>query len=226
MPRKCRVIIPNQAHHIIQRGNYRQYVFENAEDFRVYLYLIRQYSEVYQTKVHSYCLMSNHIHFISTPAEESGLSKMFKNVHMRYSQYKNLEKRRLGHLWQGRFHSCVLSESHLIRAIRYVEMNPVRAKMVRNPWDYVWSSTRQHLRVERNPIVETAFHDLCVQEGLSWRNWKQYLLEDDKDMTREIRIKTQKGLVIGSIEFIMALEKKMGIVLRELKAGRPKITNK
>jgi len=226
MPRRARVVIPNIAHHAIQRGNYQQYVFEKEEDFRTYLYLISQYSKIHQLKIHAFCLMNNHVHFIITPTDQNGLAELFKSVHARYSQYKNLQKRRLGHLWQGRFYSCMLSDQHLLRAIRYVEMNPVRAKMVRKPWDYVWSSTRQHLKMERKPIIETVLHDQSKEGGLNWSNWKEYLLLDDFEMTKDIRNKTQKGLALGSLDFIIGLEKKLGVDLRELKAGRPRIRKK
>ena len=155
MPRKARVVVPNIAHHIIQRGNYQQYVFEKDEDYRLYLYLMKEAANKYAVRVHAYCLMGNHIHFIVTPTDVRGLSELFKIVHLRYSQYKNVEKRKLGHLWQGRFYSCILGDTHLLRAIRYVEMNPVRARMVKEPWDYIWSSTRQHIKKEKSPIVNS-----------------------------------------------------------------------
>ncbi len=222
MPRKARVVVPNTAHHVIQRGNYQQYVFEKPKDFQHYLYWIAKYAKEYNVKIHAYCLMSNHVHFIVTPGDQNGMALMFKNVHMCYAQYKNVERKRLGHLWQGRFYSCVLSRTHLLRVIRYVEMNPVRAKMVKHPWEYVWSSTRQHIKSERMPIVRTEFHRDCDEAGLNFRNWKKYLIEKDFEMEQEIRNKTQKGLVIGSLDFIIKLEEKLGIVLRELKAGRPR----
>jgi putative transposase len=223
MPRRARIVIPHQAHHIIQRGNYQQYVFEKDADFRTYLYLMKEYSEKYQLKIHAFCLMGNHVHFIVTPVEESGLSETFRNVHARFSQYKNIEKRRLGHLWQGRFYSCVLSETHLFRAIRYVEMNPVRARMVKYAWDYPWSSTRQHLGLERSPIIRTMFHESYVELGVNIQNWKTYLTEDDPEMIKEMRKKTQKGLAIGRTDFIIKMEEKFNVILQELKAGRPKL---
>ncbi len=223
MPRKARVIAPHLAHHVIQRGNYQQYVFDKPEDFRKYLYWIVEYSKQYGLKIHAYCLMGNHVHFIITPSSEVGLARMFNTVHLRYAQYKNVERRRLGHLWQGRFYSCILSRTHLLRAIRYVEMNPVRAKMVEKPWEYIWSSARQHIKKEKMPIVRTDIHQDCTNAGLNFRNWKKYLLEEDFEMTEEMRIKTQKGLAIGTVNFITTLEDKMNVVLRELKVGRPKI---
>ncbi len=222
MPRRARVVVPEMAHHVIQRGNYQQYIFENDEDFRTYLYLVNEYSQQHQVKIHAYCLMNNHVHFILTPEDQNGLAEIFRNVHTRFSQYKNLQKRRLGHLWQGRFYSCVLSRTHVLRAIRYVEMNPVRAKMVKKPWEYIWSSTRQHLKQEQSAIIKTDFHGCCLDMGLNHKNWKEYLLNEDNEMITEMRNKTQKGLAIGDKNFITTIEKRFGIVLSERKVGRPK----
>ncbi len=222
MPRRARVVVPETAHHVIQRGNYQQCIFESDEDFRTYLYLVKEYAQQYQVKIHAYCLMSNHVHFIVTPEDQHGLAEIFRNVHTRFSQYKNLQKRRLGHLWQGRFYSCVLSRSHVLRAIRYVEMNPVRAKMVKKPWEYSWSSTRQHLKEEPSAIIKTDFHGYCLEAGLNERNWKEYLLNEDHEMITEMRQKTQKGWAIGDEDFIITMEKRLGIVLSKQKTGRPK----
>lgn len=198
-------------------------MFEKDEDFRNYLYLMKTYAAKHEVLVHAYCLMNNHVHFIVTPPNKISLSDLFKNVHSLFSQYKNLQKRRMGHLWQGRFYSCVLGGSHLLRAIRYVEMNPVRAKMVKRPWGYVWSSARQHLAIERSPIVETVFHADCLDHGLNRLNWKEYLQEDDHGMVKEMRKMIQKELVIGDLSFIMKIEKLFNVKLRAGKAGRPKL---
>ncbi|MBZ0167414.1 MAG: transposase [Candidatus Omnitrophica bacterium] len=222
MPRRARVIVPGTAHHIIQRGNYQQYIFEHDKDYRTYLYLIDFYARKNGLKINAYCLMGNHVHFITTPTTSEGLSETFKNVHTRYSQYKNAQMRRIGHLWQGRFYSCVLGPTHLLRAIRYVEMNPVRARMVGRPWDYLWSSARQHMKLERHPIVTTKFHEYCEDIGLSHTNWDRYLLENDMEMVQLMRSKTHSGLAIGDDNFISKLENLLGIIMRPKKAGRPR----
>jgi len=226
MPRRLRAVIPHQAHHVVQRGNYQQYIFEKDQDFRTYLYLIEDYSKKYDLTINAYCLMNNHVHFVVTPSNKCGLSELFKNANMRYSQYKNSEKRRLGHLWQGRFYSCCICPSYLTRVIRYVEMNPVRAKMVTKPWQYCWSSARQHLQLERFPIIKTNFHELCRQSGLDYKSWKNYLTLVDNEMFREIRRTTQKGLALGDEAVIIKWEKALGIALREPKRGRPNTKKK
>ena len=145
MPRRARVVFEGVVHHITQRGNYRQNVFEDDSDKRKYVEFIREYSEKYGMKIYAYCLMSNHVHFIASPVKEDSLAMTFKYVNMRYSSYFNKNNRRSGHLWQGRFYSCPLQFEHALEALRYVERNPVRAKMVELPWEYEWSSAREHV---------------------------------------------------------------------------------
>lgn len=217
MPRRLRVIIPGIAHHIVQRGNNRQFILEQEEDFSTYCYLIGKYTDKYDVAVLAYCLMNNHVHFIMVPKDVSGISHLFNTVHMRYAQYKNYKRGTSGHLWQGRFFSCVLGGDHLFKAIRYVEQNPVRAGMVRLPWEYQWSSAKWHvgrptkkfIKLENCSIVDRKY-------------WKQYLLSADNRTDDVIRRKTQKGKAFASEEFISYWEDKLQCVLRELKPGRRK----
>jgi len=226
MPRKARIVLPGIAHHVVQRGNYQQKVFEQDRDFKTYAYLIKQYAMDHQLQIHAYCLMFNHVHFIITPSQKHSLAELFRSVHVRYSQYKNLQWGKLGQLWQGRYFSCVLSQTHLLRAIRYVEMNPVRAQLVKNPCDYVWSSARQHLRIEKSPIIKTDFHEECLRLGLDYKNWDEYLLNNDQEMIKQIRSNTKKGLAVGDENFITQMESRFGVILRRRKPGRVKVNNK
>ncbi len=157
MPRRARVVFEGVVHHITQRGNYRQSVFEDDSDKRKYVEFIREYSEKYGMKIYAYCLMSNHVHFIAAPVKEDSLAMTFKYSNMRYSSYFNKKNRRSGHLWQGRFYSCPLQFEHALEALRYVERNPVRARMVELPWEYEWSSAREH--VGFNAEIDTSTKD-------------------------------------------------------------------
>lgn len=221
MPRRGRKVVPGLAHHVTQRGNYRQLVFEDTRDFQKYSYWMREYSQKYGVEIVAYCLMGNHVHFIVKPRDVQGLARLFNTVHMRYSQYKNAEKQQSGHLWQGRFYSCILSDEHLYQAIRYVEQNPVRARMVARPWDYPWSSARQHVKKERSPIIPTTGVQ-CLGEENHEINWKNYLEEHDGEMWNLLRKSTQKGLAVGPNKFILWLERKLGCTMQERRAGRPR----
>src|SRR3989338_1829026 len=202
MPRRARIVLPGIAHHVTQRGNYRQKIFQKKSDYKQYSEWVNNYAQKNGLKILAYCLMSNHVHFICIPEKENSLARTFNTVHMRYAQYVHRGKKVKGHLWQGRFYSCVLDEGHLYRGIRYVERNPVRAKMVKKAWEYEWSSARDHAGEEgisRIPLEKNSFY----QDGQQWR---EYLSDEDDEMVKEMRLKTQRGLVIGAQGFIEDLE--------------------
>jgi putative transposase len=217
MPRRSRVIIPNVAHHVTQRGNNKQIIFREDQDFSNYCYWVNQYSIKYKVSVLAYCLMTNHVHFIVVPQYAEGLSRMFNTVHMRYAQYFNYKKQTSGHLWQGRFFSCVLDDAHLYCAIRYVEQNPVRASMVKYPWDYVWSSARRHVKMPVKKYIKVKETSL-----IDHSDWKEYLIEGDKDRDDLLRKKTAKGIAFAGEKFITYWEEKLGCVLADQKSGRKK----
>ena len=220
MPRRARLVVTGMPHHVTQRGNYRQNVFESRRDYQRYCYWASQYALNYQVEILAYCLMTNHVHFIVVPHATDGLARFFNATHMRYSQYKNENHKRRGHLWQGRFYSSVLDGVHLLRAVRYVEQNPVRAGIVKKPGDYVWSSAREHLGVERAPVLKAAGAHKMLNIGKK-EDWNIFLGQEDYQMADLMRQKTQKGGVIGTDEFIERLEARMGIMLKDRKAGRP-----
>ncbi len=217
MPRQARIVIPDIAHHVTQRGNYQQDIFDREDNYQEYCRWINEYAEEYAVDILGYCLMGNHVHFILIPREEDSLAKLFNTVHMRYSQYFNRQRGVKGHLWQGRFYSCILDDEHLYRAIRYVENNPVRAKITKEAWEYKWSSAADHLGERPNQLI-----NLTKYNTVDEKEWKEYLKETDPDMDKEIRLKTERGLVIGTDKFIKKLEGALNRSLQCLKQGRPK----
>ena len=110
-------MVPGRPHHITQRGNNRQAVFFVDDDRRAYLRFLKEQSEVHGLRVLGYCLMTNHVHLLALPAGEESLAKAVGRTHFLYSQYINRFHKRSGHLWQNRFYSCVLDETHLWRAL-------------------------------------------------------------------------------------------------------------
>ena len=217
MPRQSRIVIPDMPHHVTQRGNYRQDIFESDSDYEKYSLWFNEYAAKYKLGVLAYCLMSNHVHFIVVPSKEETLARVFNTTHMRYAQYVNKKLKATGHLWQGRFFSCVLDDKHLYRAIRYVENNPVRIKVVKKAWLYRWSSAGLHASEgQHGPIKLNAIPDWMPAE-----EWKDYLSETDEDMCKEMRLKTSRGLVVGEDGFIQKLEKRLDRSLGCLNPGRP-----
>jgi len=219
MPRMARVVAVGYPHHITQRGNNRQAVFYDAADYLHYLKWLKEFADKYRLAILAYCLMPNHIHLIAIPYLQNSLSKIFNACHMLYSQYLNRKKQSIGHIWQARFHSCVLDEKHLYAAVRYVENNPVRAGLVERAEDWKWSSARSHLYNEKGIISLTDIGDF-----LDVANWKDYLSSVENDVIENIRANTMTGRPLGSEEFVTKLEKDFGRPLRPMKRGRKKGT--
>jgi putative transposase len=214
MARLARVVVPGTPHHITQRGNRRQPTFFGVKDYRTYLDLLAQACEKHAVQIWAYCLMPNHVHLIAVPKSADGLRRAIGAAHRRYTRYVNFREGWRGHLWQGRFASFVLDESHLLAAARYVELNPVRARLVVAPRDYRWSSARAHLKGKDDGVAR-------VQPLLSLAgNWRRLLTSvvSEEDL-REFRQHERTGRVLGDEAFQKRLERKLGRVLRRQKPG-------
>ena len=141
MPRRPRLQAPGLPVHIIQRGNNRQACFFAEEDMQLFLEHLAKLAKRFRCALHAYVLMTNHFHLLLTPEFASGPSLLMKFLGQRYVQYVNRTYKRSGSLWEGRFRaSLVQTEQYLLSCYRYIEMNPVRANMVKHPQDYQWSS--------------------------------------------------------------------------------------
>lgn len=220
MARVARIIAVEYPHHITQRGNNRQIVFNDDADREKYLTLVKKYSQLYKTDILSYCLMSNHVHFIAIPYKEDSLAKTFNFAHMQYSQYFNKKTSSCGHLWQGRFFSCVLDEPHLIMASQYIERNPVRAKIVKKAWEWKWSSAAYNAGKKQKDIILK--DGLAAYIGETKKIWKERFDEEENQrIISNIKVQTAKGLPLAGDEFIDKLEKKLNRKLRASPVGRP-----
>ncbi|OGF47085.1 MAG: hypothetical protein A2452_00490 [Candidatus Firestonebacteria bacterium RIFOXYC2_FULL_39_67] len=219
MPRVARIVRVGMPHHVTQRGNFKQNVFVEDKDRRTYLYLLDQYCEEYRTKIICYCLMSNHVHFIAIPGEENSLARTFNCTHFRYSQYFNAKNKQKGHLWQGRFYSCILDGFHLPFACRYVERNPVRSGLVSNSEQWMWSSANEHC-TGRSGILK--LYDMFSVVNIPKSNWKK-ALSDSEDHTSltAIRKNTIKGFPFMEESSLKELEKVLGRPLKPNPVGRP-----
>jgi putative transposase len=148
MPRAARLVLPEIAHHVTQRGNRKQRTFFSDSDFTLYLGLLRHWCRRSGTAIWAWCLMPNHIHVILVPAGPDGLRAALAPAHRRYSWEINQRQGWRGHLWQGRFASFPMDEAHLHVCLRYVELNPVRAGLVQRPEQWPWSSARTNLGLD------------------------------------------------------------------------------
>ena len=143
MPRRARLIVDGFPLHIVQRGNNGTACFKDDSDRRFYLFHLERAVARFKCALHAYCLMGNHVHLLLTPDGAASCGSLMKCVGQLHSQYFNRKYGRTGALWDGRYHSFVVhSESYLFNCYRYVEQNPVRAKIAAGPFEYAWSSYR------------------------------------------------------------------------------------
>jgi putative transposase len=156
MPRVARLVLPGIPHHVTQRGNRRQRTFFCDEDYALHLKLLRFWCGKAGTRVWAWCLMPNHVHLVLVPADENGLRTALADTHRRYTRAINEREGWTGHLWQSRFSSFPMAEAHLHACVRYVELNPVRARLVERPDEWRWSSARAHLGLGEDGLTDLA----------------------------------------------------------------------
>ena len=145
MARLARAVAAGVPHHVTQRGNRRQPTFFGDADYAADRDMLAAACRRHGVAVWAWCLMPNHVHLLLLPADEVGLRRALGETHRRYTQAVNRRQGWVGHLWQGRFASCMLDPPHVLAAARYVELDPVRARLVTTPDDWPWSITRAHL---------------------------------------------------------------------------------
>ncbi|MEI6519903.1 MAG: transposase [bacterium] len=197
MARSARIILPGLPHHITQRGNHREEIFTCTRDYNIYKNFVFKYCAKYGVDIMAYCLMSNHIHLVAIPVSEESFSDTFRDINTSYSKYFNSSKNISGHIWHGRFYSCVMDEEHLWHAIRYVERNPVRAKIVATAAEYNWSSAATHCNKSADMLLSNKFP---ITNEIP--NWTEWLTVENFEIISKIRTNTISGKPVGSKEFI------------------------
>jgi putative transposase len=211
MPRISRIVAPDLPHHITQRGNNKRIIFYEKEDFLFYLQLFREYATKFGLTLLGYCLMSNHVHFIAVPSQADSLASVFKFLNTRYSHYMNKKMESCGHLWQGRFFSCIVDGPHLLRALKYIERNPVRAGMVMLPWEWEWSSAAEHSGKRSSHFDSVNFQELV---GMTYHEWKLFIAASEEiDSAYDIRRSTIAGHPLVTAACLEKLNSTMGLCL-------------
>jgi putative transposase len=220
MARIARVIAEGVPHHVTQRGNARRPVFQSDADRLVYVHLLHQYSLLHSCSLLGYCLMSNHVHLVAVPARADSLPVWLRDTHGRYATYLNARQAASGHVWQGRYFSCLLDGTHLWAALRYVERNPVRAAMVTQAHAYPWSSAAAHCATAADA---KALLDLGLWQAewtpASWRSFLDDAAEPEADQIRQY---THTGRPLGSEDFVKQMERQLCRTLAPQKGGRPR----
>jgi len=208
------VVAVEVPHHVVQRGNRRQPVFFSTADYKAYLRLMAAWCGQERVDIWAYCLMPNHVHLIAVPGSERGLARAIGEAHRRYTMRVNQRENWRGYLWQGRFSSYPLDEQYLLAAVRYTELNPVRARLVERAWQYPWSSAAAHVRGKDDLLVKVKPMLRRVE------NWREYLgTEQDSTDIEIIRRHSRTGRPLGSHDFVESLEAKAGRPLAPLKRG-------
>jgi len=215
MGRVARVVSPGMPHHITQRGNRRMATFLQESDYGVYVNLMRTWCGRHGVAIVAYCLMPNHVHLIAIPETVDGLAHAAGEAHRRYTCHINQREGWRGYLWQGRFASFVMEQDYFLTAMRYVELNPVRAGLAAAPADWPWSSARAHLTGERDPLIGD------VREMIAYvGDWQKYLaLNLEEAQLVRLRQHSRTGRPLGDEAFIWRLEEALGRLLRKRKPG-------
>jgi putative transposase len=222
MARLARVVVSGIPHHVTQRGNRRQATFLVEEDYAAYLAMLGEWCGRCGVEVWAYCLMPNHVHLIVVPESEDGLRRGLGEAHRRYTRRVNFREGWRGHLWQGRFASFPMDNRHLMRAARYVELNPVRAKLCRVAWRWPWSSAAAHIAGKDDALVRVK--PLLERTG----DWREFLSEGLEVNDAELfRRHERTGRPLGEASFLERIEKRLGRILRPNQPGRkPKTREK
>lgn len=225
MARLPRLTVPGYPHHVIQRGNNRQLIFNDAADYERYLSLLGESAQREKVAIHAYVLMSNHVHLLVTPETETGVPLMMQAVGRRYVQYFNQRYQRSGSLWEGRYRSTLVdTDRYLLACMVYLDLNPVRAGMVSRPADYRWSSYGHYAGLRHDALIiphglcwalgntpfarEAAYVDL-VGQGIS--------AQQQQDLTQSVL----KGWALGKPDFVANLQKQTERRLVAKGPGRP-----
>lgn len=230
MARLPRLTLAGHLHHVIQRGNNRQPIFVDGEDFELMLTLLADNAQKFAVAVHAYVLMGNHFHLLTTPSTADGLPQMMQAVGRRYVQHFNRRHARTGTLWDGRYRSTVLEpERYLLPCMVYLDLNPVRAGVVTQPSDYAWSSHAHWLgrRTDRlltphalywalgnTPFAREAAYAALVQAGIG--------SEEQAALTQSVL----SGWALGAPEFVEELQQRTARRVTQGRAGRPRTGEK
>jgi putative transposase len=218
-----RLIYPGVAVHAIQRGVNRTACFRAEADYLVYLSHLRLLAAKHGCAVHAYCLMTNHVHLLLTPRDEHSCTTLMRDLGQRYVPYFNRRHGRTGTLWEGRFRSCLVeSARYLLACYRYIELNPVRARMAHHPGGYLWSSYAANSGGRRDAVVSPHPELVALSAETAARNTAYRALfaeEMDEPLLTAIREATNQGYPLASEEFKQRVLAPLGWKMQPEKPG-------
>jgi putative transposase len=226
MPRKPRFFLPHLPVHVVQRGNNRQAVFFDGQDYRIYLDWLGEAAAAHGCAIHAFVLMTNHIHLLMTPRTSQAISATLQAVGRRFVPYINHAYGRTGTLWEGRFRaSTVQEDGYLLACYRYIELNPVRAGMVDSPAVYPWSSFRVNAVGEASPLISPhaaylALGTEAAERQAAYRGL--FAAHLDPQIIQDVRSCLQTGTPLGNDRFRLQVEQALGVKVGYSRRGRPK----
>lgn len=202
MPRVARLVVPGYPHHVTQRGARKQKTFFSDTDYETYIDILGSIKARLDVAIWAYCLMPNHVHVIAVPGHRDGLAQLFGRAHRRYALEINTRCGWQGHLWQERYRSFVMDEDHLLAAVRYVELNPVRAGLCRHPDQWPWSSYNAHAGTADDSLVDAGEMLNRVVD------WEKYVAFDvPEEVLNALRRHSESGRPMGDPSFVAYMEK-------------------
>ncbi len=217
MPRIARVVVPQYPHHITQRGTNRSEIFIDTDDHLYFLTLLDKWTKKTQSELWAYCLMNNHFHLLIAPGSSEGLGRCLHGVTFLYAQHFNTKYNRSGRLWQNRYFSCpVDKDEYLWAVVKYIEMNPVRAQIVKNPEEWRWSSAQEHIHGRTDNTI--TLHKWLRDEERE--EYAKIILE--ATLQENIRKATSTGRPFGGTKFLDKLEVMLHRNLKPQQGGRPR----
>ena len=221
MARHRRLVLPGVALHVVQRGVDRAACFREETDRLVYLSALRELAKRTRCALHAYCLMTNHVHLLLTPPDEDACSSLMHGLGRRYVRYFNDRHARTGTLWEGRFRSCLVESAEYVLAChRYIELNPVRAGMVRSALHYPWSSFQANCGLADEPMLAEHVEYVALARDIDRRReaYRRFCeLEDEPRFLSAIREATNKGFpLVGA-----SLKAKLRLEGRRIESGKP-----
>lgn len=229
MARLPRLTVPGYPHHLIQRGNNRQAIFESKADYELLLALLEEHAARQQVALHSYVLMSNHFHVLATPSTGEGIPHMMQAVGRQYVRHFNLRHGRSGTLWEGRYKSTLIqAERYLLACMVYIDLNPVRAGLAADPAEYPWSSHRHYVggqtqrlitphplywELGNTPFARDLAYSELVRSGIS--EGEQRVLTDA----------TLRGWALGDPDYVADLQRRTQRRVEKARPGRPRLSS-
>jgi putative transposase len=225
MPRPLRPIADRLTYHVINRGNNRSPIFFEDGDYLAFLKALGDLKQNRPFELYGYCLMPNHIHLLLRPGDTT-ISRLMQVLLGSHTQRYHLFHQSCGHVWQGRFKSPVIQDDdHLLTVLRYIEANPVRAKMVAHAGEYRWSSFGSHGLGRVDALLDhiDLYHDLAKTAPARQRRWSSFVHQQPSDEELvALRRSTQKGLPFGEPSWVEKLGERLGLDFVIRPKGRPR----